>query len=97
MLDEQRSSFKELSDKISKIRTLQEEKKSGAQNKSSETKVFNICIEFVVVIVVGSFLGYSLDQYLNTTPILLIIGVLLGAVAGMVNITKLAKNLEDKE
>ncbi|AIL64977.1 Putative F0F1-ATPase subunit (ATPase_gene1) [Rickettsiales bacterium Ac37b] len=89
-------SFKELSDKISRIRKVQNDKKN-IKSESNETKVFNICIEFIVIIGVGSFLGYSLDKYFNTMPILLIIGFLLGAVAGMINIVKLAKKLGDKE
>lgn len=88
--------FKELSDKINLIREKQNEK-SNAKIEGSETKVLNICIEFIVMICVGSFLGYSLDKYFEAKPILLIMGFILGAVAGMMNIIKLARKLGDKQ
>ena len=43
-------------------------------------------LQFAVAIGLGVALGYYLDTKWNTTPIMLILGVLLGAAAGFLNI-----------
>ncbi|MEW6684140.1 MAG: AtpZ/AtpI family protein [Nitrospirota bacterium] len=50
-------------------------------------------VELVAATVVGTGLGYLLDQWLGTGPWLLIVGVFLGATAGILAIFRMAKNL----
>jgi ATP synthase protein I len=50
-------------------------------------------VEMVAATVVGAGLGYGLDRWLGTAPWLLIVGVFLGATAGILAIFRMAKNL----
>ena len=50
-------------------------------------------VEMVAATVVGTGLGYGLDRWLGTAPWLLIVGVFLGATAGILAIFRMAKNL----
>ncbi len=45
-------------------------------------------LQMAVAVLIGTALGYWLDQKLHTTPLLLLIGVLLGGSAGFINIYK---------
>ena len=49
-------------------------------------------VEMVVATVVGTGLGYLVDQWLGTGPWLMIVGVLLGGTAGILSIFRMAKN-----
>ncbi len=50
-------------------------------------------VELVATTAVGTALGYFLDQWLGTSPWLLIVGVLLGGTAGILAIFRMAKTL----
>lgn len=50
-------------------------------------------VELVATTAVGTGLGYLLDQWLGTWPWLLIVGVFLGATAGILAIFRMAKTL----
>lgn len=43
-------------------------------------------IQFAVAIAIGVGLGYFLDGKLNTFPLFLVLGLLLGATSGFLNI-----------
>lgn len=49
-----------------------------------------IATELVAGIAVGTFIGWMLDQWLGTLPLFMIILFFLGAMAGMVNIWRMA-------
>lgn len=50
-------------------------------------------VEMVAATVVGAGLGYGLDRWLGTAPWLLIVGVFLGATAGILGIFRLVKTM----
>ncbi len=69
----------------------------GAEEKEAETgkaspyaKAFQLSTEFVAAIFVGAFLGYWLDWFAGTTPLGMIILLLLGFVAGVLNVMRSA-------
>lgn len=49
----------------------------------------NLSIELVAAVLVGAFGGHWLDRWLGTTPWLFLIGFVLGAAAGFLNIFRL--------
>ena len=51
---------------------------------------FRIATELVAAVAVGAGIGLLLDYWLETRPWFLIVFVLLGAVAGMMNVYRLA-------
>jgi len=64
-------------------------KKSGAADKSSLGVGLRVGVELVSAIVVAVAIGWSLDSWLHTKPLLLIVFVLLGGAAGVANIWRL--------
>ncbi|HOT95672.1 MAG TPA: AtpZ/AtpI family protein [bacterium] len=45
-------------------------------------------LQLAIAVLIGTALGYWLDKKLHTTPLLLLIGVLLGGTAGFITIYK---------
>jgi len=55
--------------------------------------VFRLSIELVAGLVVGGGIGWFLDRWLGTKPIMLLIFFALGAAAGMLNVIRAAKEM----
>jgi ATP synthase protein I len=47
--------------------------------------------EFGAAIIVGALLGYGADAFLHTSPWGILIGVMLGFAAGVVNVVRVAR------
>ncbi len=67
---------------------------SMAQKKRIDSSVG---LMFPASILVGFVIGYFLDKYFGTEPILLIIFVLYGIIAAFVNLLKYAKTGDKKK
>ena len=53
--------------------------------------------DFVSAVIVGLVLGYWIDRFFETTPIFLIIFLILGALAGFRNVYKYATKVISKD
>ena len=49
--------------------------------------------ELVVATMVGVFLGYLLDRYLGTRPWLMVVGLVIGAIAGFLNVYRFVQRM----
>ena len=58
---------------------------------------FRLGTELVAAVVVGTIIGFILDNWFDTKPILIIIFFLFGAAAGIMNVFKAAKRMQDQE
>lgn len=52
-------------------------------------------MELVVATMLGTFLGYLLDRYLGTKPWLLVLGVVVGAIAGFRNVYRTVQRMNE--
>ena len=84
--------LKELEKKLDKV------KKSKIQDNQYHKKpavnygiAINISIELITGIGLGVFLGLLIDNYLQTKPLMLIIGFILGTLVGFLNMYKALK------
>jgi len=77
--------------------------KSKLQNQNlekSEKKgifignAFKLGTELVAAVVVGTIIGFILDNWFDTKPILIIIFFLFGATAGILSVFKAAKKMQ---
>jgi len=57
----------------------------------------NIGIEMVVSVLIGAFGGYGLDYLFHTKPWLMIVGFILGSVAGFRSLFRLLEQENKKE
>ena len=51
----------------------------------------------MAAVTVGTIIGFILDNWFDTKPLLIIIFFLLGAAAGILNVFRAAKRMQDKE
>ena len=56
---------------------------------------FRIAIELVAGVFVGALLGWALDKWLGTAPILLIVCLLLGIAGGLLNSVRAARKMQN--
>ena len=61
----------------------------AAPDATAMAVVFRVGAELVSALLVGLALGWTLDHFLRTSPLFLILFVVLGGVAGMVNVWRL--------
>ena len=71
------------------------EKKSGS-NVTSIGKALKISTELVAAVVVGSIIGFLLDSWFGTKPLLTIIFFIMGVAAGILNVFRSAKKMQKK-
>ena len=50
--------------------------------------------ELVAAVVVGTIIGFILDNWFGTKPVLIIIFFLIGFAAGILNVVRTAKNMQ---
>ena len=72
-----------------------EEEKSGS-NATSFGKALKISTEFVSAVVVGSTIGFLLDNWFDTKPLLTICFFFMGVAAGILNVFRTAKKMQKK-
>jgi ATP synthase protein I len=75
-----------------KIRTdqLGAESGNGAARSSAMARGFQLSSELIAGVVVGALIGWAIDHWLPTSPWGLIVFVLAGFVAGVVNVVRSA-------
>lgn len=56
---------------------------------------FRIAIEFVAGVAVGVAIGYGLDRWLGTAPLMMVLFLLLGGAAGVLNAYRAAKGMDE--
>ena len=58
---------------------------------------FKLGTELVAAVAVGTIIGFILDNWFDTKPILIILFFLFGAAAGIINVFRAAKRMQDRE
>jgi len=81
-----------------KIRTDQPgtEGGDGAARASAMARGFRLSSELIAGVVVGAAIGWGIDHLLSTSPWGLIVFVLLGFIAGVVNVVRSAGVAPDR-
>ena len=58
---------------------------------------FKLGTELVAAVAVGTIIGFILDSWFDTKPWLIIIFFFLGTAAGMLNVFRAAKRMQEKD
>ncbi len=61
----------------------------AASDATAMAVVFRVGVELVSALLVGLAIGWTLDHFLKTKPLFLILFVLLGGVAGILDVWRL--------
>ena len=75
-------------------------KKTNISKQSSSSNLgvaFKMSTEMVAAVVVGTIIGFILDNWFGTKPWLILIFFFVGVVAGILTVIRSAKDMQHKE
>jgi len=81
---------------IEKKKVEKDLKYNESSNAASLGKALKISTELVASVVVGSIIGFLLDSWFDTKPLLTIIFFIIGVAAGILNVFRAAKRMHEK-
>ena len=67
------------------------------ENGAFMASAFKLGTELVAAVAVGTIIGFILDNWFDTKPWLMIFFFFLGSIAGILNVIKVAKRMQEKE
>jgi len=82
--------------KIAKKKIKKIKKENGSSNAASLGKALKISTELVASVVVGSAIGFLLDNWFDTKPLLTICLFIIVVAAGILNVFRSAKKMLKK-
>jgi ATP synthase protein I len=82
--------------KIAKKNIRGDEQKEVGSNAASLGKALKISTELVATVVVGSTIGFLLDSWFGTKPLLIICFFFMGVAAGILSVFRSAKKMHKK-
>ena len=86
----------ELEERLQKARGPQEVR----QEETSQSKMgvaFRLVSDLLAGVIVGGGIGWALDRLLGTSPFLLIVMFLVGVAAGMRNVIRTARQMNEEQ
>ena len=79
---------------IAKKKINKNKNNQKSEKTSNFGEAFKLSTELVAAVAVGTIIGFILDNWFGTKPILIIVFFLFGAAAGIVNVFKAAKKMQ---
>ena len=73
-------------DKLQADRELKDRPSQAALPEGMAAIMGRVATELVAGVIVGTFIGWMLDRWLDTSPLFLLVMFFLGAIAGMLNV-----------
>ena len=77
--------------------TQADNNKDNNHNGSFMGAAFKLGTELVSAVLVGTIIGFILDTWFGTKPWLIIVFFFLGSTAGILNVIKAAKRMQEKD
>lgn len=94
--DHFRRRLDDLGEKLQEAEEANEGHSPGQSHGNAMGIAMRMGVEFVVAVLIGGAIGWQIDAWLGTTPILLFIFLIFGFVAGTLNVIRAAKRLENR-
>ena len=82
---------------IAKNKILKKNRISKQSSSSNIGTAFKLSTEMVAAVVVGTIIGFILDNWFGTKPWLILIFFFVGVIAGILNVIRSAKNMQSKD
>jgi len=80
--------------KIAKKNIKKVNKENEGSNAASFGKALKISTELVAAVIVGATIGFILDNWFGTKPLLIICFFIVGVVSGIINVIRSAKKMQ---
>ncbi len=80
--------------KIAKIKAKSRNLDKGQNSKSGMGQAFKMSTELVSSVLVGTIIGFILDNWFGTKPWLILIFFFIGVISGIYNVIKSAKKMQ---
>ena len=80
--------------KIAKNKVKSRKSTKSGETSSSMGTAFKMSTELVSAVVVGTIIGFILDNWFGTKPWLILIFFFVGVIAGIMNVVKSAKKMQ---
>lgn len=91
-----------LDDIDSRLRALREREEGPSESGPGSRRApagmamgFRVGVELVAGVMVGVGIGWGLDRWLGTAPWLMVVFLLLGGAAGVINVVRLMKGMDE--
>ena len=81
---------------IAKNKILKKNRISKQSSSSNIGVAFKLSTEMVAAVIVGTIIGFILDNWFGTKPWLILIFFFVGVVAGILNVFRSAKSIQNK-
>ena len=97
MATDPHNSLNDLGDRLKAARgqEAKEPQPRGRGTQSGLGQGLRIGIEMVVSVVVGAGIGYFIDGWADTRPLFMIVFLFLGFAAGIMNVLRIARGLDE--
>ena len=82
---------------IAKNKILKKTRLSKQSSSSNIGVAFKLSTEMVAAVIVGTIIGFILDNWFGTKPWLILIFFFVGVIAGILNVIRSAKNMQSKD
>ena len=80
---------------IAKKKASKRDLNNDKHNPSPIGSAFKLSTELVAAVAVGTIIGFILDKTFGTKPWLILIFFFVGVIAGIANVIKSAKNMQE--
>ena len=80
--------------KIAKNKAKSRKSSKNQESSSNMGTAFKMSTELVSAVVVGTIIGFILDNWFGTKPWLILIFFFVGVIAGITNVVKSAKKMQ---
>ena len=80
--------------KIAKNKVKSRKSSKNTESSSSMGAAFKMSTELVSAVVVGTIIGFILDNWFGTKPWLILIFFFVGVITGIMNVIKSAKRMQ---
>ena len=87
----------ELQERLQKARGNEKEAAQPERPQSQLGIAFRLVTELLAAVIVGGGIGWALDRIFATSPVLLIVMFLLGIAAGMRNVMRTAREMNESQ
>ncbi|MBR1825497.1 MAG: AtpZ/AtpI family protein [Alphaproteobacteria bacterium] len=96
-MEELPEDIKDLDKRIKKFRQQKnaEQSVTKSQARVMIEGMFRMATEFVSPVLIALCIGYVADKYFNTKPVIMLVSVIFGCAAGVLNLYKAAQQMDE--